>query len=86
MDANVFYETQARELIKRIRREKGIPYWKLAQKLRELGEEVEVQPLINRVNRGTYNFEFALKLLAAMGVDTLEVPQLPRKSRQTRTS
>ena len=84
MDPNVFYETQARELIKRIRREKGIPYWKLAQNLRELGEEVEVQPLINRVNPGTYNFEFALKLLAAMGVDTLEVPRPPRAGRQKR--
>lgn len=86
MDANDFYETQARELIKRIRREKDIPYWKLADNLLELGVEIKVQPLINRVNRGDFKFAFALQLLAAMGVDTLEVPRPAKKGQQDRVS
>lgn len=78
MDANPFYETEARELIKRIRRDKGVPYWKLAESLSESGVDMDVQALINRVNRGNYSFAFALQLLAALGVETLEVPRPPR--------
>ncbi|MBX3657963.1 MAG: hypothetical protein KF740_05985 [Ramlibacter sp.] len=78
MDENAFYETEARELIKRIRREKDVPYWRLAENLSALGVEMEEQALINRVNRGRYSFAFALQLLAALGVETLEVPRPPR--------
>lgn len=82
MDAETFYEIQARELIKRIRRDKEMPYWKLAQNLEALGVEMEEQALINRVNRGRYTFAFALQLLAALGVDTLDVPR-PGKNLQS---
>ncbi|MBM4192633.1 MAG: hypothetical protein FJ196_06215 [Gammaproteobacteria bacterium] len=81
MDANTFYESQARELIKRIRREKDMPYWRLAENLSAMGVDMEEQVLINRVNRGRYSFAFALQLLAALGVDTLEVPRPPLKGR-----
>lgn len=82
MDADDFYKTQARELIKSILRDKGVPYWKLAEKLAEQGVEIDVQVLINRVNRGNFKFAFALQLLAALDVDTLEVPRPPQPIRQ----
>lgn len=82
MDADDFYKTQARELIKGILRDKGVPYWKLAEKLAEQGVDIDVQVLINRVNRGNFKFAFALQLLAALDVDTLEVPRPPQRVRQ----
>lgn len=86
MDANDFYKTQARELIKSILRDKEVPYWRLAEKLEEQGVEMDVQALINRVNRGNFKFAFALQLLAALDVDTLKVPRPQSTGTLTRQS
>lgn len=37
---------------------------------------METQALINRINRGRFTFTFALQVLAALGVKSVQVPQL----------
>lgn len=71
-----FYEARAKSLIKDLRQEKNISYKELARRLEAEGAPIDVQVLINRVNQGKFSFVFALQLLAAMGVDALEVPKL----------
>ena len=40
------------------------------------GVKMETQALINRINRGRFTFTFALQVLAALGVKSIQVPQL----------
>lgn len=79
MNTRAFYEARAKSLIKDLREERGISYKELARRLEAEGAPVDVQVLINRVNQGKFTFSFALQLLAAMGVETLDVPK-PVKS------
>lgn len=78
MNAREFYETRAKSLIKDLREEKNISYKDLARRLEAEGVLIDVQVLINRVNQGKFSFAFALQLLAAMGVESIEVPRAPR--------
>ena len=78
MEEREFYEQQARLLIKRYRRDAEISYKELARRLEAHGLKIEPQVLTNRINRGTYTFSFALHLLAALGVATIDVPKFSR--------
>ena len=71
-----FYELQARDLIKRLREDKELTYSELQRRLTAHGVVIENQVLINKINRGSYSFTFALQVLAAMDVVTLNVPNV----------
>lgn len=71
-----FYDLRARSLIKELREGKHLSYKELARRLEAQGTVMDVQVLINRVNKGKYSFAFALQLLAAMGVDHIKVPRM----------
>lgn len=71
-----FYDLRARSLIKELRESKQLSYKELARRLEAQGTVMDVQVLINRVNKGKYSFAFALQLLAAMGVDHIQVPHM----------
>jgi hypothetical protein len=71
-----FYEARAKSIIKDLRESKQLSYEELARRLEAQGEHIDVQVLINRVNRGRYSFAFALQLLAAMGSEVVAVPKL----------
>lgn len=73
-----FYEARAKSTIKDLRESKQLSYRELALRLEAQGTPIDVQVLINRVNHGRYSFAFVLQLLAAMGVESLPVPQLPK--------
>lgn len=75
MKAREFYEARAKSLVKDLREEKNISYKDLARRLEAEGLLIDVQVLINRVNQGKFSFAFALQLLAAMGVRSIEVPK-----------
>ena len=83
MKPRVFYETQARELVREIREQKKISYDQLAKRLVAHGVVLETQALTNKINRGRYNFAFALQLLAALDVKMLRLPDVldPERSR-----
>ncbi len=72
-----FYEAQAKTIIKGLREDKNLSYKELARRLASVGVVIDVQVLINRINAGKFSFTFALQLLAAMDVDSIEVPRLP---------
>ncbi len=69
-----FYEARAKSIIKDLRESQNLSYKELARRLESEGVPVDVQVLINRVNQGKFSFAFALQLLAAMGVKTVDVP------------
>ena len=71
-----FYELQARDLIKQLREDKELTYTELQRRLTAHGVVIDNQVLINKLNRGTYSFTFALQVLAAMDVVTLRVPNV----------
>ena len=71
-----FYELQARNLIKQLREDKDLTYTQLQRRLTAHGVVIENQVLINKINRGSYSFTFALQVLAAMDVTTLKVPNV----------
>jgi len=72
----LFYELQARDLIKQMREDKDLTYTELQRRLTAHGVVIENQVLINKINRGRYSFTFALQVLAAMDVATLKVPNV----------
>jgi hypothetical protein len=49
--------------------------------LNKQGWVMSRQVLINRINRGTYSFAFALQLLAILGEEKLPIPRPPRPDR-----
>ena len=77
-DVRDFYEARAKELIKELREERGIPYADLAEKLAGYGIARTEQALINRINREHKKFAFALMVLDALGAEYLEIPK-PKK-------
>lgn len=76
MTPRAFYEARAKSLIKDLREEKGVSYKELARRLEGFGVRIDVQVLINRINQGKFSFSFALLVLAALGVDSIDVPKL----------
>ncbi len=73
----LYFQRQARDMLRATREEKGLTYTELARRLEAYGVLIETQSLTNKINRGTYSFAFALQALAAMNVKSLPVPQLP---------
>ncbi|MBL8390039.1 MAG: hypothetical protein JNK17_17655 [Hydrogenophaga sp.] len=74
--AQDFYAHAAKAIVKDARTQRQVSYKNLARLLEANGTHVDVQVLINRVNQGAFSFAFALELLAAMGVEHLEVPRM----------
>ncbi len=72
-----FFEQQAKAILQNLRLDKDLTHTELARRLEAYGVRVTPQVLINKLNRGTYSFTFALQVLAAMGVKTLQVPTPP---------
>jgi hypothetical protein len=70
------YEARAKSLVKELREEKHVSYEQLSKNLVAYGVKMETQALINRINRGRFTFTFALQVLAALGVKSIQVPQL----------
>lgn len=74
-----FYKDFASSLLKRLQRDDlALSDKQLATVIEDAGlTSINVQSLNNKINRGTYSFSFALHVLAALGVKTLDIPPLP---------
>lgn len=74
-----FYRDFASGLLKGVQRsDHELSDKQLATVLEDAGlPGINVQSLNNKINRGTYSFSFALHVLAALGVKTLDIPPLP---------
>ena len=81
MKPRLFYEKQARDLIKRAREEKQLTYAQLAELLTAHGAVLEERALINKINRGRFTFAFALQVMAALDMVVLKVPNVLIPSR-----
>lgn len=81
-----FYAQAAKSLIKAARVDRKVSYKNLARLLEDQGTHVDVQVLINRVNQGKFSFAFALEVLAALGVERLEIPRPPAKTARAKSA
>ena len=74
MQPRDYYSKQARALLRQAKEDRQITHAQLAALLKEHGEHIETQVLINKINRGTYSLRFVFQCLAALGVKTINVP------------
>ena len=79
----LFYEKQARDLIKQAREEKQLTYAQLAELLKAHGAVLEERALINKINRGRFTFAFALQVMAALDMEVLKLPNVLIPSRSS---
>lgn len=79
----LFYEKQARDLIKQARDEKQLTYAQLAELLKAHGAVLEERALINKINRGRFTFAFALQVMAALDMASLPLPNVLIPSRSS---
>lgn len=84
MTPRKFYRDAAKDIIKELRSRRGLSYKRLAAALNRQGWAVTDQVLINRINRGTFSFAFALQLLAILGEEKLPIPRPPRPEKGLR--
>jgi hypothetical protein len=70
------WQREACLIIKTAMKRKGITHKELARDLKRKGIELEEQSLINKLNRGTFPFAFALMVMSMLGVHSIEVPKL----------
>lgn len=75
MKAREFYEARAKALIKKLREDREMSYADLALRLQSYGVFVSERVLINRINRGTFTFSFAMMVLDALNAEMLEIPK-----------
>ena len=75
MKALEFYEAQAKALIKDLRESRKMSYADLALRLQSYGVVISERVLINRINRGTFTFSFAMMVLDALNAEMLEIPK-----------
>lgn len=75
MKAREFYEARAKALIKELRESRQMSYADLALKLKAYGLPMSERVLINRINRGSFSFAFAMAVMDALGVEFLELPK-----------
>lgn len=81
MDANTYYQKQAKKIIKDVRENLDVSYKDLSLRLEAYGVHIEPQVLINRINKGKFSFTFALQVLAALGYQYISIPEYPPTKR-----
>lgn len=82
-----FYRREALRIIRDAKDNKPKPYAyrDLAKELENYGEKISYQVLINRINRGSFSFVFAIQMLAALGVKEIKIKQPPPGIRRAPT-
>jgi len=68
---------EARSILKGAMVRRGFSGRQLAALLNESDPDGQGRLVLNRINRGTFSFAWALAALRAMGVRTLDVNELP---------
>ena len=76
-----FFDLRAKAMIKELREYKHVSYKELARRLEAYGVLMTDQVLINRINRGSYTFAFALMVLDALGAESIEIPKHSKMQR-----
>ena len=70
------WNIKAKNIIKAELSKKGVDYIELAEKLKDIGVEEKQMNIANKINRGTFNFTFALQVFKALGVKKLNLEDL----------
>jgi hypothetical protein len=84
MNPRKYYRARAKAIVKELRTRNGVSYEQLVEALNKQGWAMSRQVLINRINRGTFSFAFALQLLAILGEEKLPIPRAPRAEKAHR--
>ena len=67
------WEIKAKNMIKAELQRKGVDYIQLAKKLNDMGVNENQMNIANKINRGTFNFTFALQVFEALNMETLRL-------------
>lgn len=70
------WEREAPRIIKAAMRRRGITHKMLAKDLAKMGILLEEQSLVNKLNRKSLSFAFALLVMRLLHADQIEVPKL----------
>lgn len=62
-----YWASEASSILKSILGREGVTYKELARRLTAIGFEEEEATLRNKVNRGTFQFQFFLRCLVVLG-------------------
>ena len=76
MEEMVRWRREARLIIKTAMKRKGMTHKELARDIAKHGVDITEQSLINKLNRGTFPFAFALMVMSVLGVSQVEIPKL----------
>lgn len=67
------WENRAKRLIKSELAKRDIDYVKLAKLMNDIGIDEKQANIANKINRGKFNFSFALQVFEAIGVTNLDL-------------
>jgi hypothetical protein len=67
------WETKAKNMIKAELHKRGIDYIELAKRLNHIGIEENQANIANKINRGTFNFTFALQVFEVLDMEILRL-------------
>lgn len=69
----VYWQDEAKRLLKAELAREGVTYKMLAKRLDALGIEDEESAIANRISRGKFSFIFFLQCMRALGVERLDL-------------
>lgn len=67
------WNIKAKNMIKAELSKRGIDYIELSEKLNKIGVEESQMNIANKINRGTFNFTFALQIFEALDMKTFRL-------------
>lgn len=67
------WNNKAKNMIKAELHKRGIDYIELAKRLNEIGIEENQMNIANKINRGTFNFTFALQIFEVLDMEILRL-------------
>ena len=67
------WNNKAKNMIKAELHKKGIDYIELAKRLNNIGIEENQMNIANKINRGTFNFTFALQVFEVLDMEILRL-------------
>ena len=67
------WNNKAKNMIKAELSKRGIDYIELVKRLNKIDVEENQMNIANKINRGTFNFTFALQIFEALEMDTVRL-------------
>jgi len=75
MQKNNYWKSEALQIIRAAKARKGLDWNEVAKRLYDnYGIDIDAKGLSAKISQGTFSFVFALQVLSAMGVESIDIP------------